>query len=59
MKISISLPDPMLKEADAAARKLKVSRSRLIQIALREFLQQRRDDAITESINRYIAKVRS
>jgi metal-responsive CopG/Arc/MetJ family transcriptional regulator len=55
MKISISLPDPLLKEAAAAARKLKLSRSRLIQIALREFLQQRRDDAITESINRYIA----
>jgi metal-responsive CopG/Arc/MetJ family transcriptional regulator len=56
MKMSISLPDRMLKEADAAARKLKMSRSELIRRALREFLQLRRDKKITESINRYLAK---
>jgi metal-responsive CopG/Arc/MetJ family transcriptional regulator len=56
MKTAISLPDRLFEEADAAAKDLGVSRSKLIQTALEEFLKQRRDDAITQSINRYIAK---
>lgn len=56
MKISISLPDGTLKEADAAARKLKVSRSELMQTALREFLRHRREAKMAVSINRYVAK---
>lgn len=51
MKISISLPDAMLKEADAAARKLEVSRSELIRRALREFLARQRDEAVTQRLN--------
>jgi metal-responsive CopG/Arc/MetJ family transcriptional regulator len=46
----------MGKDADATAPKLKISRSELIRRALREFLQLRRDQKITESINRHIAK---
>lgn len=56
MKTAISLPDPLFEEAEAAAKDLGVSRSKLIQTALEEFLKRRRDDAITESIDRYIAK---
>jgi Arc/MetJ-type ribon-helix-helix transcriptional regulator len=56
MRISITLPDGMLKEADAAAKKLRVSRSRLIQIALREFLKRRRDDEITRRLNKSFAE---
>ena len=56
MKISISLPEAMHKEADAEAGRLKLSRSELIRLALREFLRHRREAKITESINRYIAK---
>jgi Arc/MetJ-type ribon-helix-helix transcriptional regulator len=56
MRMSISLPDRMLKEADSAARKLKVSRSELLRTALREFLRQRQEAKMSESIDRYLAK---
>jgi len=56
MKTAISLPDALFEEADTAAKELGMSRSRLIQTALEQFLKGRREDAITESINRYIAE---
>jgi antitoxin MazE6 len=56
MKTAISLPDPLFEEAEAAAKNLGVSRSKLIQTALEDFLKRRRDEAITKSIDRYIAK---
>jgi metal-responsive CopG/Arc/MetJ family transcriptional regulator len=43
MKIAISLPDPLSKEAKAAAKDLGLSRSELIQAALEEFLKRRQD----------------
>ena len=56
MKAAVSIPDPLFKEAQAAAKELRISRSKLIRIALEEFLKRRRDEAVTKSINRYIAK---
>jgi metal-responsive CopG/Arc/MetJ family transcriptional regulator len=54
MKTAISLPDPLFKEAEAAAKDLGLTRSKLIQTALEEFLQRRREAEITASINKYI-----
>ena len=56
MKAAVSIPDPLFKEAQAAAKELGITRSKLIRIALEEFLKRRRDDSITKSINLYIAK---
>lgn len=56
MKTAISLPDPLFKEAEAAAKDLGLSRSKLIQTALEEFLRRRRDEEVTASIKRYIEK---
>jgi metal-responsive CopG/Arc/MetJ family transcriptional regulator len=56
MKTAISLPDNLFKEAEATAKDLGLSRSRLIQTALEEFLQRRRDEALTAEINRHIEK---
>jgi len=56
MKTAISLPDPLFKEAEAAAKDLGVSRRKLIQTALQEFLKRRRDEEVRETINRYIGK---
>ena len=56
MKASISIPDPLFKEAEAAAKDLGLSRSKLIQTALEDFLRRRRDAEATASINRYIEK---
>ena len=43
MKTAISLPDPLFKEAEAAAKDLGLSRSKLIQTALEDFLKRRRE----------------
>ena len=56
MKTAVSIPDPLFAEAEKAARELNISRSKLVQTALEEFLQRRRDAAITEAINRSLAE---
>jgi antitoxin MazE6 len=56
MKTAISLPDPLFKEAEAAAKDLGLSRSKLIQTALEEFLKRRQDERVTAALNRSLAK---
>jgi hypothetical protein len=56
MKTAISLPDPLFKEAEAAAKDLGLSRSKLIQTALEEFLERRRHADLIAEINRDIDK---
>jgi len=56
MKTAVSLPDPLFTEAEAAAKHLGVSRSKLIQIALEEYLKRRRDEELTAQMNRHIEK---
>lgn len=50
MKTAVSLPDPLFREAEAAAKDL--SRSKLIQTALEEFLKRRRDERVTAALDR-------
>lgn len=40
VKTAISLQKPLFDEAKALARKMKIPRSRLLAIALREYLQR-------------------
>jgi metal-responsive CopG/Arc/MetJ family transcriptional regulator len=56
MKIAISIPDPLFKEAEAAAKNLGLSRSRFVQIALEAYLERRREEELTAEINRNIEK---
>jgi len=56
MKTAISIPDPLFEEAEAVAKELGVSRSKLMQLALREFLKDRKEAKLTAAINRNIAK---
>ena len=51
VKTAISLPDDLFQSAEAAARRLRVSRSELYAKAIAEFLKQRDDSAITERLN--------
>ena len=51
MKTAVSLPDNLFKQAEYAARKLKVSRSQLYANAIKEFLDRRKADAITQKLN--------
>ena len=53
MKIShLASPTRCSKRAEAAAKDLGLSRSKLIQTALEEFLQRRRDEEVTRCLNR-------
>jgi metal-responsive CopG/Arc/MetJ family transcriptional regulator len=51
MKTAVSLPDDLFRQAEAAARRLRVSRSELYATALAEFLKRRDGNAITERLN--------
>lgn len=52
---TISLPDHLLDEAEAAAKDLGISRTELIETALEEFLKSRREQAIKQ-IDRHVAE---
>lgn len=56
MKTAISLPDRLFAEAEAAAKDLGVSRSKLIRTALEMFLKEHREAAIKEALDSYLAK---
>ena len=51
MKTAISVPDDLFRRAEAAARRLHVSRSQLYATAISEFLNRRQADAVTERLN--------
>jgi metal-responsive CopG/Arc/MetJ family transcriptional regulator len=51
MKTAISLPDDLFASADALARKLGLSRSRLIREALAEYVAKHRHSRVTERLN--------
>ena len=51
MKIAISLPDDLSVSADALAGKLGLSRSRLIALALAEFIAKHRASKVTERLD--------
>ena len=49
------MPADLFREANRLARKLKVSRSELYRRALKKLLEEERDAAITEQLNRVYA----
>ncbi|HJX83143.1 MAG TPA: hypothetical protein VJ723_02220 [Candidatus Angelobacter sp.] len=51
MRTTISLPDDLFHLAEAAARKLRMSRSQLCATAISEFLDRRQTSRITERLN--------
>ncbi len=56
MKTAISLPDPLFRSAETAAKRLKLSRSQLYARALAEFLERQEADAITRRLNEVLAR---
>jgi predicted transcriptional regulator len=63
VKTAISVPDDLFRLAEAAAHRLRVSRSKLYAMAIAEFLDRQQAGAITERLNevysRQTAKVDS
>jgi metal-responsive CopG/Arc/MetJ family transcriptional regulator len=51
MKTAVSMPDNLFRQAEAAARRLRVSRSRLYATALAEFLDRQQTNTVTERLN--------
>jgi hypothetical protein len=51
MKTAVSVPDELFREAEAAAQRLRLSRSALYAKALATFLKAHRGSAITERLN--------
>ena|ERR1035438_9509617 len=55
MKTAVSLPDDLYLQAETAARRLKVSRSRLYATALAEFLNGQHQRVVTERLDEVYA----
>ena len=55
MKTAVSLPESLFVEAEAAAKKLRVSRSQLYAKAIAEFLERVHSDRVTERLNEVYA----
>ena len=52
MKTAISIPDDLFSAADNLAEKMGLSRSQLYQHAIRQFLVQQGQDAVTNALNK-------
>lgn len=51
MKTAVSVPDDLFRLGEAAALRLRVSRSELYAKALAEFLQRQQEDNITQRLD--------
>ena len=51
MKIAISVPDPVFRRAEAAARRMRVPRSQFYARAVEAYLKQTAREDITERLN--------
>ncbi len=51
MKTAISIPDPLFKAAERAAKRQKVSRSRFYAKAVAAYLKSQRDKSIKEALD--------
>jgi metal-responsive CopG/Arc/MetJ family transcriptional regulator len=51
MKVAISLADDVFAATDALAAKLRVSRSKLIALALTDFIAKHRSSKVTERLD--------
>lgn len=51
MKTAISIPDSLFEAAERLARRMGISRSQLFQRAMQAFLQEHRDEGVTEALN--------
>ena len=51
MKTAVSVPDDLFRLAEVAARRLRVSRSKLYATAISEFLKRQQGGAVTQRLN--------
>lgn len=51
MKVAISVPDPLFRQAESAARRLRIPRSQLYARALEVYLSQKSRPDVTDRLN--------
>jgi hypothetical protein len=51
MKVAISVPEPVFREAEEASKRLRMSRSRLYSQALAEFVKKHRGQSVREALD--------
>jgi hypothetical protein len=56
VKTAISLPVDLFKQAEIAARRLRLSRSKLYAVAISDFLDRQDGDAVTEGLNKVYSR---
>jgi metal-responsive CopG/Arc/MetJ family transcriptional regulator len=56
MKTAVSLPDEIFRQAEAVAKRMRVSRSQLYTTAISEYLDKHRADWITRRLNEVYSK---
>ncbi|MHB8879486.1 MAG: ribbon-helix-helix domain-containing protein [Myxococcaceae bacterium] len=56
MKTAVSIPDPIFKKAEKAAKRLRLSRSELYARALASYVETLSDREVTEAMNRVYGK---
>jgi metal-responsive CopG/Arc/MetJ family transcriptional regulator len=56
MKTAVSLPDALFAEAEAVAKRLRMSRSKLYATALARFLKENGSRGVTELLNEVYSK---
>ncbi len=55
MRTSITMEDDLLEQATRIAEELEISRSRVIAIAMREFIERRRNSRTLDALNKAYA----
>ncbi len=59
VKTAVSLPDDLFRSAENAAKRLRVSRSKLYATAIEEFLNRQPANPVTEQLNRFYSRHRA
>jgi metal-responsive CopG/Arc/MetJ family transcriptional regulator len=57
MKVAVSVPDPLFRDAEAVSRRLRVPRSQLYSKALEAFVRQHSDQDVTARLDAVVARL--
>jgi len=57
MKVAVSLPDPLFRDAEAVSRRLRVPRSQLYARALEAFVRQHSQPEVTVELDAVVARL--
>jgi predicted transcriptional regulator len=57
VKTAVSVPDDLFRQAEAAARRLRISRSQLYATAISEYLDRQQSNAVTERLNEVYSRL--